>query len=508
VNFVEDPEQPSAEGSLHLPREEVRRRSLAGVFYISASNVANLLIGFFASLALARLLTPHDFGIVAVGSTALLIGGALADGGLGAGMIRRSTAPTRQELRTLNGIQLALSLAACGPAAAAALFFGRTGAVTAIMLASLPIQLLQTPGRIVLYRDMRYERQLGIDFGSQTAYQIFCVTSVALGAGVWGLATGAVLKAVVGTALTGVLGVRVGLPSLKGWRSYGSLIRFGLSFQASWFTWMAREQLLNVTVAVIAGVSPLGIWMFANRLFLFPSIAFNSLYAVAFPAMANLLARGEDAAPVILRTVRRSALLGTFVFTVFGAIAPKLIPVVFGETWSSAADILPFVCFSTLILGSIAVAATSYLPAAGHPGIVAWASASLGVVWIGTTAPLLPVVGVTAIGIGNLLGAFVEAFVLDRATKRYSGVAPSRAVFRPALVAFVAGGAGWLICKTVPGGIWVAALGGAFTIAGCVAGLLVLCRDDLLDACRLVLAAPPVQRLMLRGRAAPTPTPS
>jgi O-antigen/teichoic acid export membrane protein len=261
-------------------------------------------------------------------------------------------------------------------------------------------------------------------------------------------------------------------------------------------------------VAVIAGVSPLGIWMFANRLFLFPSIAFNSLYAVAFPAMANLLARGEDAAPVILRTVRRSALIGTFVFAVFGAIVPKLIPVVFGETWSSAADILPFVCLSTLILGSIAVAATSYLPAAGHPGIVAWASASLGVVWIGTTAPLLPVVGVTAIGIGNLLGALVEAFVLDRATKRYSGVAPSRAVFRPALVAFVAGGAGWLICKTVPGGIWVAALGGAFTIAGCVAGLLVLCRDDLVDACHLVLAAPPVQRLMLRGRAAPTPTPS
>lgn len=504
MNFVDDPEQ--AEGSVHLPREEVRKRSLAGVFYISASNVANLLIGFFASLALARLLTPRDFGVVAVGSTALLIGGALAEGGLGAGMIRRSKAPTRQELRTLNGIQLALSLAVVGPAAAIALFFGRTGLVTAIMLAALPVQMLQTPGRIVLYRDMRYDRQLGIDFGSQTVYQIFCVTSVALGAGVWGLATGAVLKALVGTLLTGVLGVRVGRPSLKGWRSYGGLIRFGLSFQASWFVWMAREQLLNVAVAVIAGVSPLGIWMFAYRLFQFPSVAFNSLYAVAFPAMANLLARGEDAAPVILRTVRRAALIGTFVFAVFGAMVPKLIPVVFGQTWSSAADILPFVCFSTLILGSIAVAATSYLPAAGHPGIVAWASASLGVVWIGTTAPLLPVVGVVAIGIGNLLGALVEAAVLDRATKRYSGVAPSRAVFRPALVAFVAGGAGWLICKTVPGGIWVAALGGGFTIAGCVAGLLVLCRDDLLDACRLALAAPPVQRLMLRGRAAPSPT--
>ncbi len=181
------PEASHGSDVFGLPRSEVRRRSLAGVFYLTASSFANLLIGFFASLVLARMLTPSDFGVVAIGSTATLIGGALADGGLGAGMIRRPQPPTRSELRTLNGIQLALALAFCLPAAVIALGFGRTGAVTAIMIVSIPITMLQTPGRIMLYRDMRYDRQLAIDFSAQTSFQIFsrghcCPWSRCLGA--------------------------------------------------------------------------------------------------------------------------------------------------------------------------------------------------------------------------------------------------------------------------------------------------------------------------------------
>ncbi len=93
--------------------------------------------------------------------------------------------------------------------------------------------------------------------------------------------------------------------------------------------------------------------------------------------MSNLLARGEDLAPVILRTVRRSAIAATFVFPTFAAASPQLIPAVFGDPWRDAADIMPFICLSTFILGSIAVASTSYLFAAGRPGIIAWASVPL-----------------------------------------------------------------------------------------------------------------------------------
>jgi O-antigen/teichoic acid export membrane protein len=472
-----------------MPRAEMRRRSLAGVFYLSSSNVANLLVGLMGSLVLARVLTPEDFGVVAIGSTAILIAGALADGGLGAGMVKRAEPPTIAELRTMNGIQLSITLAVCIPALVVALFFGRTGLITAVMILSLPITTLQTPGRIMLTRTMRYDRQLAIDFGAQVASQSFAVTAVLLGAGVWGLAIASVVKAFVGTVLTGKFSIGINMPSLRGWRGYGEQVKFGLSFQSSWFMFMAREQGLNIVVGAAAGVGSLGIWTFTNRIFQLPLVAFSSLYQVGFPAMASLLARGENPGPAILRTVRRTAVAGTFVFPVFAATSPRLIAAVFGGQWQDSARIVPFICLSTLILGSISVSATSYLAAAGRPGILGWASASLGVVWLAVTAPLLPFIGVTAIGVGNLTGALLEAGVLTVATKRLAGVWPHKPLIRPLAVALVAGTAGWWLCATSPPGLLSAVAAGALTIALNLIGLWLLCRKDLEDTIGLATGA-------------------
>ena len=97
---MNDPE--SGTDASELSRSEVRGRALTGVLYVTASGGLNLLIGFIGNLALARMLTPEDFGVVAVGLTATLLGTAISDGGLGAGMIRRPEPPTRTELRTLE----------------------------------------------------------------------------------------------------------------------------------------------------------------------------------------------------------------------------------------------------------------------------------------------------------------------------------------------------------------------------------------------------------------------
>ena len=161
-------------------------------------------------------------------------------------------------------------------------------------------------------------------------------------------------KALVATVLIDRLSIGFQAPSLRGWRGYGGLLRFGVKFQASWYTFVAREQGLNIVIGLIAGVGSLGIWTFTNRIFQFPTLAFSSLFVVGFPAMANVLARGEAAGPIILRTVRRTAIAGTFVFATFAAVSPKLVPLVFGDTWADAALIIPLICLSTLLLGSIA----------------------------------------------------------------------------------------------------------------------------------------------------------
>lgn len=485
-----------------LGRSEARRRTLAGVFYIASAGSLQLVVGFVVNLVLARLLTPQDFGAVALGATAVLFGGLVVDGGLGSGLIRRPEPPTIAELKTLNGIQLVVSSAIALPIALVSLSFGRSGMVVAIMVLSLPLGTLALPGRLVLARAMRFDRQAAIDFGSQFGSQIFSVTTVALGAGVWGLATGTVVKAGAATALTAVLSIGVVAPSLRGWRKFGELLRFGVRFSLAWLALIGREQFLNIVIAVISGTAVLGIWSLSWRVLQMPLLLFASLYAVGFPAMANLLARGEDPGPAIMKTARRAAIGAALVFPAFAAASPELIPIFFGEKWRDAAEAVPWVLLGVLIVGSISAGGSSYLNAAGRPGIVAVAVAAYGVVCIAVTASLLPVLDVAAIGIGNLCGALAEAAVLDRLTLRGAGVAPYRQVVLPALVAVGAGIVGWLVCTQGPlGPVAAAVAGGATALGLSLVGLSVVCTGDFKDAFRLAGEAVRDAVPWLRGRA-------
>ena len=482
-----------------LPRVEVKNRAFAGVFYITSSSVVNLLIGFLGNLALARLLTPSDFGIIAIGLTVTLVGGVLADGGLGSGLVRRTEAPHRWELRTLMGIQLAIALAICLPVAAIALSFGPEGAVMALMVAALPIGMLQMPGRVVLARSMRFDRQAVVDFVSQTSFYVFSVVAVALGAGVWGLAVGTVVRAVVEVVTTGALSIGLLLPSLRRWREFGELSRFGLRFQATPLAYIGREQILNAVTAAIAGVAVLGLWSLASRLAQVPTLAFRSLWAIGYPAMSNLIAAGEDVGPIILRTVRRAAIMGALVFPIFAATSPELVPLLFGEQWREAAEVIPWIALSTLVLGSISVATSGYLSAVGRPGQVALAAGAFGVVWIAVTAPLLPALGVAAVGVGNLAGALVEAAYLDRATRRSAGVTAYRPMLLPVAVATAAGTAGWLVCSGGAPGLWIAVAAGALTLGLTLAGLWIVCSRDLRDVMRLASSTARSVFARLRG---------
>jgi O-antigen/teichoic acid export membrane protein len=471
--------------SLDLSRAEIRERSLAGVFFVTASGAFNLFVGFVGNLLLARMLTPDDFGVVAIGLTATVLGNALADGGLGSGMIRRPEPPTKPELRTLNGIQLVIAVSIFLPVALIALGLGSAGAVTALMIASIPITTLQTPGRVVLARTMRFDRQAAADLTAQTSFYVAAVSSVALGAGVWGLASGTLVRAAVGTVLIAWLSIGFLLPSLRGWRALRGLVVFGLKFQANWLLLMLREQSVNLVTGIVGGFRVLGLWTLAMRLLQMPLLAFGSLYTVGFPALSNLLARGEDPRPVILRMVRRASIGATLIFPAWAAMSPEFIPAVFGEPWRESAEVMPFICLSSLILGSIAVGASSYLNAAGKPGVVAMATAAFGVVWVALTAGLLPLMGIAAIGVGNLCGALLEASILDRATLRHAGIAPHRPMLLPLAAALPAGTIGWLVCVTAPPGLITALAAGALTVGLCVVGLLVVCRSDFRDTMRL-----------------------
>src|SRR5687768_8716026 len=117
-----------------LSRDVLRRRVSSGAFFAGSWGAVSLVVAFCGNLALARMLQPRDFGIIAIGATLTMFGTALSDGGLGSGLIRREETPTRRELRTALGLQLLLTTTLAVGAASAASAFGTSGLVVALMM--------------------------------------------------------------------------------------------------------------------------------------------------------------------------------------------------------------------------------------------------------------------------------------------------------------------------------------------------------------------------------------
>ena len=476
---------PDPDHTPELTRAEVRTRASAGIFFRVSSGVLALLIGFFGNLVLARMLTPEDFGLVAIGATVILVASALAEGGLASGLIRRPDPPTRDELRTLSGIQLAFTLPASLVGALLASQLGTAGLVTAIMLCSVPLSAFQAPGRVILNRRLLYSRVAIVDLAASCAYYAWAITGAAIGYGVWAMATGTVVRALV-SSLAFAIGSPFGFitPTLHRAREFGEIIRFGLKFQAGWITVVVREQLLVATTAIIGGVATLGLWSLARRLIELPTTLLDSINTVTYPTMSHLLGRQDNPRPLIEKTTRYSAITLAVFLSAFAASSIGLVPFAFGEQWSEAAWAIPPACLGLAFAAPTGAGATGFLFASGVPGRYVWITIVYSSVWILTTAALLPFLGVAAVGTGWIAGGIVEAVLLDRVVHELSQARLLRQAAWPIVSGTLGGVAGLAVALPLSHPLLQGLAGGLVATAVTVAALGVSCREDLLDVVR------------------------
>ena len=142
----------------------------------------------------------------------------------------------------------------------------------------------------------------------------------------------------------------------------------------------------------------LGLWSVAWRIIQIPVSLFAALWRVSFPGMSRLVAAKEDVGGTIERVIALVA-IGTGVLVApLAASASAWIHVLIGAQWASAASAIPPACFAMTFGVPISVALAGYLWAIGS------ASVPLRATLFGIPAmalvllPLLPVIGVVAVG--------------------------------------------------------------------------------------------------------------
>ncbi len=468
---------------------QIKNRALSAVALVAGRNFLLKLVALLGNIVFARLLAPSTMGAVAFGLTMLLLVQLLSDGGLGVGLIRGSREPELEDLRVLLGYQLALTLILAGTVAAVAAPLGHVGRVTAVMMLALPLLAFRAPSSIVYERNLDYKPLLKVEVLEESSYYVWGVTTVLLGAGVWGLASAAVVRALVGTGVLARISPVGRLRPSYSWSRLRPMLGFGLKFQAVEVANIAGAQLLNIAIAAVSGLTVLGLWTLAWRLAMIPFLLFGALWRVSYPAMAKLLQAGQLARGMIEGGLSSAAIAtGLILAPATGAISP-LVPLVFGSRWAPIAEVLPICFFALQASGPVSTACAGYLYAVGDTSTVLRAAVATSVVWLLVTLPLLPLLGLNAVGIGWMVSSLIEIPILSIPVRRRTGAAILRPILSPWMVATLAGGCGWIASRTLAAGLPAAALGSAIAASVYAAGVLLLRADDALRLARLAARA-------------------
>jgi len=455
---VIDPQDP-------LSRDEVRSRAISGVVLLSLRTFGIRILGLAGNIVLARILVPDDFGAIAIGLSIVGLGSFLADAGIGAALIGRTEPPTRHELAAVSALQLTTTTLLLAVAAAICLPLGHIAQLSAVMLASVPIMTLRTPSTLLLERDLRYRPIVRVEIVDALVFNAWAIGGAAIGWGAWALATGTLVRAVVGSVLMLVLVPAGRVRPRWDMSAVRPLLRFGIGVQAGAIQLLVRDYVLNFTILAIAGTTVLGLVALAGRILQIPLLVFQSLWQVSYPAVSRIRDSGEDPRNVIQRGSAMLAAGTAGLLVGLVAASPALIPSVFGSEWSGAADYMPGACLALLIGGPISATVVGYLLASGRALAVVRVQVVGTLIWWAVAFSLVSPLGIAGLGIGWAVSSIAESILLARLAWKASGARVLRACGPTMLLATAVGAGSWLIARslplTVPSGLLSAAVAAA-----------------------------------------------
>ena len=164
-----------------------------------------------------------------------------------------------------------------------------------------------------------------VEIVESLCYYGWAIVLVIEGWGVWGLATGSVVRALVGTtALLWLLPSARLIPS-PSWARLRPLLGFGFRIKP-WGHGPLRDQGTNALIVLVAGVSALGVWSVAYRILQIPLLFLGSLWRVSFPGMSQLVAAREDVGRTIERVIALVAVATGLILAPMVAATPAWVP--------------------------------------------------------------------------------------------------------------------------------------------------------------------------------------
>ncbi len=325
----------------------LRGRAFAAVRWSAAITGMRVLLQVAQLAALTRILTPADYGLVAIASATLSFAQHFSDLGLNSALVQRRDVSTEQRsslywanLATAGVVALTMALAGVG--IARWMSDDRLGPLIALCSVVVLVQASAAQLRAQAEKDLEFRAVVLIELAALLVAVGASILLARMGLGATSIVLGTLLGALL-TALCAWAWLR------RGWRPQLRLrmaeVRPFLGFGGR----VVVNHIVNHVNLVadifignrLLGPALMGLYAVPRNLALQIQDSINPIVTrVGFPLIAQLQADRAQVANVYLRTMRMTSSVNAPVYLFVFVFAPDIVALLLGADWQQSATIL------------------------------------------------------------------------------------------------------------------------------------------------------------------------
>lgn len=331
--------------------ESLKKKTVRGTFWSALDNIANQGVTFLVGLVLARLLTPHEYGLIGYIMILVAVFNSIVDSGFSNALIRKKDAG-ETDYSTAFIFNLAVSLVMVAAMVLVAVPFSRFFKEPQLVPLVRVMSVIVVINALALIQRTRLVKS--VDFKTQTkASLISSVTSGAVGLamafgglGVWSLVGQQISRQLVNTVCLWILNRWT--PSWRfSWSSFRELFGFGWKLLVSGLIDTVWKEIYQLVIGKFYSTSTLGQYTRGKQFSdIFSSNMTSIVQRVSYPVLSSIQDERERMREGY-RKIIRTTMLASFVL-LFGlsAVAESLLTVLIGPRWLEAAHYLQIICFA------------------------------------------------------------------------------------------------------------------------------------------------------------------
>lgn len=336
-----------------MQQESLKNKTKKGLAWSMIERFATQGVQFLFGIILARLLSPDDYGVIAMPLVFLAIAQCIIDSGFSTALIRKPEL-TEDDLSTAFYFNIGVGILCY-----AVLFFtspliadfyhtpilSSLLKVTALAVLFNPLCAVQ---QAILTRKIDFKTQAIVSLSGAVVSGIVGLYMAYNGFGVWSLVFQQVGGYIMRTILLWVLGKWK--PKRKwSWESFHYLWGFGSKLLGSALLDTMYNNIYPIVIGKYFSANDLGNYTRAQQFSTLPSSNVTGvLQRVTFPVLSSIQNEDERLAKNYRKILKLSAFLIFPLMLMLSAIADPLVRVLLTDKWEGSIILLQIICFSMM----------------------------------------------------------------------------------------------------------------------------------------------------------------